>query len=217
MPEKSSKVPASLLAGITGGVFFLVFLFLLKINPIISILISAAAYIGVYFLFSDRDREVEYQIQGGVTPEVLEQTLKEGRERIKLMRGYIPRVKKTEIKAKLERICVLIEKIYEDFQQDPKDIKAARQFLNYYFDASVQIINRYTELQKQSGISKNVERSLEKVENLLDTIEKTFEKQLARLLEDDVLDLDSEIQLMENTMKMDWHDMDDQQETAEKK
>ncbi len=202
MPEKS-KGAASLWAGIAGGAIFLLFLFILKLNPIVAILISAAAYFGIYFVLApEKEKDVELHMNG-VTPEMLDKTLKEGAQRIKIMRSYIPKVKKTEIKAKLEAITVLIEKIYEDFQKDPKDIKAARQFLNYSFEATLQIINRYTELQKQAGVSEQVRSSLTKVEKLLDTIEEAFEKQLAKLLQDDIMDLDTEIQLMENTFRLD--------------
>jgi 5-bromo-4-chloroindolyl phosphate hydrolysis protein len=53
------------------------------------------------------------------------------------------------------------------------------------------------ELGKQ--IKNNVIK--QKVESLLSTIKQAFDKQLAKLLEDDVMDLDVEISVLEKTMK----------------
>ena len=45
------------------------------------------------------------------------------------------------------------------------------------------------------------EDSFQKTENLLDTIEVAYQKQLEKLFEDDVMDLDTELKVLAKTIK----------------
>jgi 5-bromo-4-chloroindolyl phosphate hydrolysis protein len=78
-----------------------------------------------------------------------------------------------------------------------KDLKPAKQFLNYYLDAAMKIVTRYAELATGPAGSPEVMQSLAKAESVMDTLNESFEKQQAKLKENDVLDLDTEIQVFE--------------------
>ena len=83
-----------------------------------------------------------------------------------------------------------------------KDIKRARQFVNYYLDSTVKIVTRYVELSNTQVITPETEKSLKKVEELMRTVKVSFEHQLQQLLEDDLLDLDTEVEVLKKTLKM---------------
>jgi len=51
--------------------------------------------------------------------------------------------------------------------------------------------------------SDDIDEVIVKVENLFATLETAFEKQLAKLLDDNILDLDTEITLLEKTIQLD--------------
>ncbi|MEZ4652606.1 MAG: 5-bromo-4-chloroindolyl phosphate hydrolysis family protein [Candidatus Eisenbacteria bacterium] len=101
----------------------------------------------------------------------------------------------------MESICRRMEQIYENFERDPKDIKTAGQFLSYYTDTTVRIIERYIELSGHDVADRDIQSTLTKVESILGQIDRAFEKQLAKLLRDDALDLESEIRLLEKTLE----------------
>jgi 5-bromo-4-chloroindolyl phosphate hydrolysis protein len=132
----------------------------------------------------------------------LRETLEEGAARLQELEKYAQMIGDRSIRGKVDAIRDVAAKIYENFRKDPKDIKAARQFLSYHFDAAVKIIRRYVDLSSRSSNSADIAATLKKVESLLDVIRKAFEKQLDILLRDDVLDLETEIKLMENTIRM---------------
>ncbi len=138
----------------------------------------------------------------GVTKRVLRETLEEGKSTLKELRSYSYRVRNREVKEKIEGICVVVDKIFDDFKKNPNDIKKARQFLSYYLDAALKIIRKYVELSGREVISEEVKTSLQRVESMLDTIKNAFEVQYANLLKDDVLDLDTEIDLLRNMIRM---------------
>lgn len=95
-----------------------------------------------------------------------------------------------------------MEKILAEIRRDPADLKRSRQFLSYYLDATINIITKYATLSSQRVDDESIGESLSRTERMLDTINLAFEKQLARLLSNDVMDLDTELTLLEKTIEM---------------
>ena len=69
-------------------------------------------------------------------------------------------------------------------------------------DSTLKIVDKYIDLSARGIKSADLVQSLAKVEELLDTIYHAFEKQLEILVKDDVMDLDTELKLLESTIKM---------------
>jgi len=105
------------------------------------------------------------------------------------------------VASKVVEICKTGSEIFDYLGKNPGDISKARQFINYYLDATEKIVNQYVELSARKDKTKDIEDSLKRVETMLDSIKETYTKQLHNLLEDDLLDLNTEITVLEKTMK----------------
>ncbi|HNR88989.1 MAG TPA: 5-bromo-4-chloroindolyl phosphate hydrolysis family protein [Spirochaetota bacterium] len=201
--QKSSGWPRQLISlAIAGGVFAGLHVFL-NIGIFVSLLAALGGYIAGLIIFRRRARPEGVEIlSGGVSQSDLRATLAEGSRKLNEMRSYGMRIRNAEVKRKVYDICAVVERIYDNFKKDPKDIKAAKQFLSYYFDAVINILKRYVELSSQPVQSAEVKASLEKAEGILDSIHRAFEAQYDKLLRDDVLDLETEIKVLKNMITM---------------
>ncbi len=131
-----------------------------------------------------------------------EKTVKEGMEKLRNIRNRTVSIPRNDIAVKVQEICKTGSEIFEYIQKNPDDLKKAKQFINYYLDTTEKIVNRYVELSGTKEKSPQIEESLKKVEEMLQSINETYRKQLHNLLEDDLLDLNTEIKVLETTMKM---------------
>ena len=192
---------AGFLAGLIGGAGFLILFFVIQFPILPTLLLALAGFGGIYlFLYAFRPKpRIQFDIGAGVTPQLLESTMKEGGEKIKALVDCSKDIKDPGVRAKVARIVDVIKRIFANFEKDPKDIKQAKQFLNYYLDTSITIVRKYRDLSAQNVRSPEIAATLAKAELMLDSIEKAFEKQHARLLRDDAMDLDTEIQTLEQT------------------
>lgn len=219
-PEKKEKRGlGGLFAGILGGAIFLLFFFLILPGVpgalILSIVFGVLGLIAGSLIFRKRKKpEIEMAVQG-VTQEMISEALKEGQEKLSKLRAYSAKIVHREIKIKTDSICDTTSKILEDIKQDPKDYKTARQFLNYYLDSTLKILQRYVEISGHGATSSEIQSVLKKVENTLSTIDSAFKKQLAKLMEDDVLDLDTEITVLKRTIEMEGLGEDFTEESKE--
>jgi 5-bromo-4-chloroindolyl phosphate hydrolysis protein len=77
-----------------------------------------------------------------------------------------------------------------------------KQFTNYYLDATKKIVEQYADLSLRPNPSAEVTKTLGKIEGMLASIRHTFDRQLGTLMEDRLLDLNAELAVLKNTMKM---------------
>jgi 5-bromo-4-chloroindolyl phosphate hydrolysis protein len=130
-----------------------------------------------------------------------EKAVKGGIEKLKKLRSNTRMIADNLVAGKVQDICKTGAEIFEYLAKNPGDIPKARQFINYYLDATEKIVNQYVELSARKDKTKEIEDSLKRVETMLDSIQETYSRQLHNLLEDDLLDLNTEISVLEKTMK----------------
>jgi 5-bromo-4-chloroindolyl phosphate hydrolysis protein len=124
-----------------------------------------------------------------------------GRSKVVNMRNSTRMIKDNDIARNIQDICKTGTKIFDELKEHPEDIKKAKPFINYYLDSTDKIIKQYIEFSSKQ-MTPEIQKSLDKVEELLAPIKETFEKQLSSLMEDDLLDLDVELSVLEKTMRL---------------
>lgn len=197
--------------GIAAGILFWILYFIVKIGAWFSVGIGLILFILAINRLSPRAKK---KTPAGELPgegeyedgEQIEKTLKVGKEKLFKMHLYAEGMSNFDIRRKIEDICKIVEKIFINLEEHPEDIEQAGPFLNHYLDSALGIIQKYVELKDQRIDSPEVRETLAKVESVMVTIRKAFEKQLAKLLEDDVLDLDTEVEYFKRSIKIDGLD-----------
>jgi len=203
--RKSRRGMTTALAGVLGAAAFIAFFILIQAGLLFSLLATAAAF-AAGLLLANEPRTMKVKLDG-VDAQSLSAALAEAEAKLATFESLIARIESKPIKAKALEIAELERKIIEDIEADPKDLKPARGFLTYYQDAAINILRKYQQIMERGASAADVRASVARVEPVLETIRASFEKQLARLLENDVLDLDTEISVLEKTLKMEGLDI----------
>ncbi len=202
--RKRRRGLTTILGGILGAATFVIFFILVQSGILIAIIAASAAFIAG-MLLENEPKAMTVKLDG-MDAQSLEAVLVQAEAKLAQFESLVNRIESKTIQAKAMQIASLEHKIIEDIESDPKDLKPARGFLTYYQDAAINIIRKYLLIMERGGSVSDIQTSVAKVEPILETIRAAFEKQLARLLENDVLDLDIEISVLEKTLKMEGLD-----------
>jgi len=202
--RKRRRGLTTILGGILGAATFVIFFILVQSGILIAIIAASAAFIAG-ILLENEPKAMTVKLDG-MDAQSLEAVLVQAEAKLAQFESLVNRIESKTIQAKAMQIAALEHKILEDIESDPKDLKPARGFLTYYQDAAINIIRKYLLIMERGGSVSDIQTSVAKVEPILETIRAAFEKQLARLLENDVLDLDIEISVLEKTLKMEGLD-----------
>lgn len=176
-----------------------------RVGPFFSIAGGIGGFIAGIFLFrrlTEKRAGFNFSSIDGITKEMHDAAVTEGRRKLSKLRASTDRIQDRSIQIKAGNICVLTEKVLDTIEKDPKDLKPARSFLHYYLDTAMNILHRYNDIAGREVRSKDVEAVLRKVDRTLETLEQAFEMQLAKLMENDVMDLDTELTVLEKTIEM---------------
>jgi hypothetical protein len=97
-----------------------------------------------------------------------------------------------EFVARLKKITTLARRIVHGLEDDPRDLRKVRKFINVYLDGAEKVTTGYAETMHKTG-SDALEPRFSK---LLDTIEKVFAEQEKKLAANDILDLDIKMEVL---------------------
>ena len=189
-----------ILSGLMAGGVFLLFYLLIDAGLILALVLGILGFVGGQFLFHRKETTMEF-VADGLTQDHVDQVVAAGKEQVKRIKNLSMKIGDVKVRDEVKGICRTADEIFDNFVEDPKDIKTARKFLSYYLDTTERILDRYVTISSKSVRDSDIEETLAKVEDMLSLIDETFKKQMKKLLEDDVLDLDIELEVLEKTIK----------------
>ncbi|MCL1935852.1 MAG: 5-bromo-4-chloroindolyl phosphate hydrolysis family protein [Defluviitaleaceae bacterium] len=94
-------------------------------------------------------------------------------------------------------------KIYDFIKEHPEKSNEIRGFVDYYLPTTIKLIDSYIHLVNQGSTGENITNSKAKIENLLQILKISYEKQLDSLFEAKFLDISAEIGVIKNLLKED--------------
>ena len=97
-------------------------------------------------------------------------------------------------------------------REDPQ----ARQFIDYYQDTASQLLEKYVDLQNTDLNTEDTRRLKVQTEEAIRTLNEAFENQFQKLMSEELLDMEAELQLLRQTMKMEGHSTARQADGGEK-
>ena len=130
------------------------------------------------------------------------QTLREAYQRVGEMSDAANHIARPETRQAIAQLCATAQQILAEIQKHPQRMDVARGFLTYYLEAAARIVRGYEELVARGSDSPEVRKTLAQAENSLPGIQRAFDSHLESLLQLDLLDLESEIDLLDKTVQM---------------
>ena len=194
-------VTALISALISCAVFLLLFL-AAGWNLAAAALLCILLYFGLGLILKPRKKiggiDVE-KIQGG---EELQKLLEEARKDLKQISRAAREITNIKAKEDAEALEAGGRRILSYLEENPEKISMARRFFTYYLDKAAGLLERYTQLQETGLRTPEVTEALRKTAGTFPVLNEVFEKQFTRLMEGELMDVEAEISLLENTLKM---------------
>lgn len=162
-------------------------------------LFAALAAVG-YVCFYGRDpkrKRIDLPAVDGVDREAVMVQLKQAYGRLQGIEAAARAIAVPEFVERLKRIIGIGKEILSEIERDPRDASRARRFLNLYLDSAERVTGEYARTHRQIR-----NRPLEtNFRQLLIEMEQTFQAQHRKLLENDMLNLDAEIEVLNARLK----------------
>jgi 5-bromo-4-chloroindolyl phosphate hydrolysis protein len=117
--------------------------------------------------------------------------IRDGRQKEAQIRQLGQEIRRPQVQAQVEQIADIVDSIYADFEQHPKDIGRLPDFSHTYLEPLVNVLNRYVALSSRA-MAPSDDPTLTKIEHeLLPAVETNFRTLYKQLAQDDIVDLDA--------------------------
>ena len=165
---------------------------------LVSIAFGLGALAGMFFLYGFDPRQEKMQTGAhGYSAEEISETIAEAQTQINGIEQANRQINNRGFNQRIRGICQQAREIVDMLEESPGDIRRARKFLNIYLGGALKVTEGYADMQRKH----QSEQLTENFENILHTIESVFIEQKQKLLEDDVLDLDVQIEVLAAQLK----------------
>jgi len=107
-----------------------------------------------------------------------------------------------EMKKSLKSIIMISDKIYKEVVVNTEKLYKIRNFNNYYIVTVKKVLKQYINLKDKKIVNRESEELYNKIETFIVKVSNSFEKIYISLFEEEVLDIDAEIKVMMNELKI---------------
>ncbi|MGN0610118.1 MAG: 5-bromo-4-chloroindolyl phosphate hydrolysis family protein [Oscillospiraceae bacterium] len=193
---------AAIISAAAAGAVFVILLFLLEWSVFVDIPIAAGTYAGLYLMTKPKRRIGGTDIDFIENGEELEQKLLEAKEDYESIKRSIVKIGDVQVKNEAEKLAETSAAIIEYLEQNPLKIRQARQFIDYYQDSASKLLSKYIGLQDANIETTEIIQLKKDTRSALVTLNKAFSGQFEKLMRGELTDMQAEIELLEQTVKM---------------
>lgn len=97
----------------------------------------------------------------------------------------------------------ITNKIFRTVIEQPDKAPQIRRFMDYYLPTTLKMLRGYRKMDERNVTGKEADQVKEKIESAMDVVIGAFKKQLNTLYQNDILDISTDIDVLETMLKQD--------------
>lgn len=132
------------------------------------------------------------------------------------IRSANDRIADEVISRKIDRIQLLTSEIFAYLGNHPEREGELRTFMDYYLPQTLKILETYAQLEAQGVETENIRKAKDEISGVLDQLSESYERQLDKLFDTDVLDISADIEVMRQMLRSDGLAADELELATEK-
>ena len=167
-----------------------------------SLVIGASAFCAGELVFHVAKKEA-------IIKKSMDEIIMEAKTKNLQISKIAPNIEDQELVKMIKEINLTVEKIIKTVEAKPEKYKKSEKFFNYYLPVTINILNKYDEIENQSLSSEEGKKFMESTKKMVEKINNAFKKQLSSLYQSDMIDQDAEMKVFDSMLKADGYNDDD--------
>ena len=164
---------------------------------IILVVVIINAVLGVY-----QERKAE-QAKATTGDAAVDSLILRGQQLLEQIRSENDRLPEPEISEQIDTIESIANQIFKAVIEQPKKAPQIRRFMDYYLPTTLKMLVAFRRMEEGNVTGESADNARQRIRESLDMVIEAFNKQLARLYEDDALDITTDIDVLETMLKQD--------------
>lgn len=207
--KKSKPLVSGLIAfAVIAGLWMLIFG--INFGDVLKLVLGAALALVAGFVVYQMAKGVDTskkapsqkKFESTGNPEV-DDLIRKGEDMLRQIREEDRRIPDERVSAKIVSIGEKTEKIFQAVAEQPDKAPRIRRFMNYYLPTTLKLLTAYQKIGEREHVSAEATDAAKQIEGVLETVDTAFGKQLDAVYRDDMLDITTDIEVLETVLKQD--------------
>ena len=206
--KKNNSSKAYIIAFIAMGVVVVLYSLIFKLYRWQHYLIAAgvALLVGriVFIMAQGLDTSKEAPVQQTIPKtgdEAVDSLVEKGQEMLAQIRKENDLIPDAELTAQMNQLENVANRIFHTVAEQPAKAPQIRRFMDYYLPTTLKMLSGYRKMDERQVTGKNAQETRSQIREAMNTVLKAFDKQLDALYQDDMLDLSTDIDVMETMLR----------------
>ena len=183
---------------------FIGFDILTHFSSFINFVGAVALGVGVYLTFKpEKKSRLVLDLEDNEENQLLKNSYQKALTDYNYLKGSIRYINDIELKNQLMEMQRISANILRYLQKHPEKISLARRFIDYYQDTTAGLIEKYIEIEHTQLNTDNILEIKQRTKNTIMSLKNAYVEQFEKLLNDQLINMDAELKVMENTIKAD--------------
>ena len=116
------------------------------------------------------------------------------------MRRLNDSIEDEKLSAQIDHLEATTKKIFDLVAEKPAKKSQISRFMNYYLPTTLKLLNAYDRMDAAGVSGTNIDGTMGRIEQIMDTVVSAFDRQLDALFGDEALDISTDITVLENLL-----------------
>ncbi len=172
------------------------------IAGLLALLIGRVAY--VMFSGLDTSKQAPAMNELPVTgDEAVDRLISRGKEMLSQIRREDELIPDPELSAQIMELEGITTRIFQTVIEQPGKAPQIRRFMDYYLPTTLKMLTGYRKLSERGVSGGKAQETRERIESAMQVVVGAFRKQLETLYQNDMLDITTDIDVLETMLKQD--------------
>lgn len=160
-------------------------------------------------LLREQEEKERQRIENDPVQKELHQILTEGNGYVKKIRRLNDEIMGEDISRQLDDIEEIVASIFETVKRKPEKMSELRKLMQYYLPMTIKVVTSYRDFENERVPSGQLEESKKEIKETLDKVKNAFETLREKLFQEDVLDVSTDLDVLEAMMSQEGLIKDD--------
>lgn len=129
--------------------------------------------------------------------------IEKGLEMLKAIQEENDRIPDAVLSRNIDEIDKTAREIFRTVAEQPAKAPQIRRFMDYYLPTTLKMLSGYSKMNERNVTGQQAQETRRQIESAAAVVEKAFKKQLNNLYQDDILDISTDVEVLETLLKAD--------------
>ena len=168
----------------------------------IALLVGRVVFIMAQGLDTSKEAPVQQPIPK-TGDSAVDSLVEKGQEMLDEIRKENDLIPDAELTAQMNQLDKVANQIFHTVAEQPAKAPQIRRFMDYYLPTTLKMLTGYRKMDERQVKGQNANEARAQIREAMDTVLKAFDKQLDALYQDELLDISTDIDVMETMLRQD--------------